>query len=85
MTIPSPSVLPLVATDCGCGTSHVTAAVSAAPQANEVHIALHAGGISTVPATGAAFPEDVCQVIDDAGYAVLSSRLIHPSPHLRTD
>jgi copper chaperone CopZ len=58
---------------CGHCTSHVTDAVSAVPQVDNVHIDLHAGGISTVIVTGTASPEDVCQVIDDAGYTVLSS------------
>lgn len=58
---------------CGHCARHVTEAVHAVPQVNDVHIDLQSGGVSTVTVTGAASPETVRQAIDDAGYAVLSS------------
>lgn len=71
---PSPSAVYQVAgMTCGHCARHVTEAVHAVPQVNDVHIDLQSGGVSTVTVTGAASPETVRQAIDDAGYAVLSS------------
>lgn len=71
---PSPvAIFQVEGMTCGHCTSHVTDAVSAVPQVDNVHIDLRVGGISTVTVTGTASPEDVGQVIDDAGYTVLSS------------
>lgn len=66
-----PTTYQVTGMTCGHCARHVTEAVHAVPQVNDVHIDLQSGGVSTVTVT--ASPETVRQAIDDAGYAVLSS------------
>lgn len=106
MTTPTPHLLPLAPTGCGCCApatqaapiisatapdaasasvmsyqvagmtcghcaTSITDALQNLDQVDAVHIDLVTGGISTVSVTGAASPDAVRRVIEQAGYRVL--------------